>query len=121
MKIRHLIASVVASGLCATLWAQADAPVQFGTNVRNVNDSTLEIEFAGRIDPKWHVYSSAMDEGGPTRAAFKVDAMSGCRLDGELEACGREISVYEDIFEMQVRYFEDEVTFAQRVVLTGGD
>ena len=121
MKIRHLIASVVASGLCATLWAQADAPVQFGTNVRNVNDSTLEIEFAGRIEPKWHVYSSAMDEGGPTRAAFKVDAMSGCRLDGELEARGREISVYEDIFEMQVRYFEDEVTFAQRVVLTGGD
>ena len=79
-----------------------------------------EIIFTGKIDKGWHVYSTDLGDGGPIAATLEVEQLSGATLDGKLTPRGNEISDYDKLFEMQVRWFENEAQFVQRLKLTGG-
>ena len=109
--------------LCMTvgmLQAQIQEPVKFTTELKTLSDTEAEIVFTATIDKGWHVYSTELGEGGPISATFNVDSKSGIELDGSLKPVGKEISIYDKLFEMDVRYFENTAQFSQKVKFTGG-
>ena len=98
----------------------AQAQVTFKTELKKVSDEKVEIVFTGTIDPGWHVYSTDLGDGGPISATFHVDKIKGAEPAGKLKPVGKEVSGFDQMFEMQVRYFEKTAQFVQELKLTGG-
>ena len=108
--------------LLATLSLQAQIldPVSFKTEFNKVSDDVTEIVFTAKIDPGWHIYSTDLGDGGPISASFNIDKITGAHVDGKLLPVGNEQAVYDKLFGMDVRYFEKEAKFVQRIRLEGG-
>ena len=108
--------------LLVTLVVQAQIlePVTFKSEWKQVSDEKVEIVFTGTIDPGWHVYSTDLGDGGPISATFNVDKIQGAEPVGKLKPVGKEVSGFDPMFEMQVRYFEKTAQFVQELKLTGG-
>lgn len=107
--------------LCVAVMMQAQIhePIKCETSWVMVDENVAELRIAAKIDAGWHVYSTEL-EGGPTAAALTVETISGARAEGKLGfADGKEIAKYDEMFGMDVRYFEEKVTFVQRFVLEG--
>ncbi len=98
--------------------AQTKTPVRFTTQLKMDKSAIAEIVFSGKIEPKWHVYSTNLPSGGPTSATFTISKIEGAELVGKLTPHGKEISKHDPLFDMQLRYFENNVTFVQKVKFT---
>ena len=114
--------SIVLSLLCITMvtFAQMHEPIKCETAWNIVSDGVAELRISTTIDAGWHLYSTELEDG-PTAATLVVETIEGARLDGKLGFEGKEIAKYDDMFGMDVRYFENKVTFVQRFVLENED
>ena len=77
-----------------------------------------EIQFTAKIDAGWHVYSTKLGDAGPIEASFHAVKMDGVELVGGLTFRGKEINHFDKMFECDLRYFENGVTFIQKVRFT---
>ncbi|WP_300812296.1 cytochrome c biogenesis protein CcdA [uncultured Bacteroides sp.] len=118
-KILFSLLFIAIAGAMA-VQAQIQEPVKFKSEWKNVSATEAEIVFTATIDQGWHVYSTDLGDGGPISATFNIDKISGAELAGKLRPVGKEISGYDAMFEMNVRYFEHSVQFIQKLKLTGG-
>ena len=101
--------------------AQLVEPVKFSANLKTGTTAEGEIVFSGKIDEGWHVYSTNLAAGGPVSATINVNKLEGVELVGKLTPKGHEISIFDKLFDMKVRYFEGSVQFVQRVKFTKPD
>lgn len=113
--------SVLLLLLAVMTQAQIQKPVKFKTELKNVSADEVEIVFSATIDNGWHVYSTELGDGGPISATFNTEKLSGASLVGKLKPVGKEVSAYDQMFEMKVRYFEHTAQFVQKLKLTGGN
>lgn len=98
--------------------AQMLDPVRFTATLKTGNTDEAEIVFTGKIDKGWHVYSTGLAADGPVSATFNVNKLEGVQLIGKLKAVGNEISSYDQLFGMNLRYFENSVKFVQKLMFT---
>ena len=96
----------------------AQNPVHFTSALKMGKGAEAEIVFTGKIDKGWHVYSTNLGSDGPIEATFHTDKLDGVGLVGQLTHRGREISQYDNIFGMKLRYFENSVQFVQKIKFT---
>ncbi len=121
MNKRFLLTWLLMAILCLPVLAQMQDPVQFKTEWKAISDNEAEIVFTGTIERGWHVYSTDLEEGGPTSATFNIDQIKGAELVGKLTPKGNELDMMDPVFGMQVRFFEGTAVFVQKIKLTGGD
>ncbi len=121
MNKRFLLTWLLMAILCLPVLAQMQDPVQFKTEWKAISDNEAEIVFTGTIERGWHVYSTDLEEGGPTPATFNIDQIKGAELVGKLTPKGNELDMMDPVFGMQVRFFEGTAVFVQKIKLTGGD
>ena len=100
--------------------AQIQDPVMFNSELKTLATGEAEAVFTAAIDKGWHVYSTDLSDGGPISATFNVEKISGAEVVGKLKPVGKEISTFDKLFEMKVRYFENTAQFVQKLKLTGG-
>jgi len=105
--------------LAGSISAQIQDPVSFKTEFKSISETEAEIRFTGTIDKGWHVYSVNLPSGGPISATFNTDKMDGAKLVGKLTPLGKEISQFDKVFEMNLRFFEHSVTFVQKIKIAG--
>jgi thiol:disulfide interchange protein len=98
--------------------AQMMQPVKFSSQLKTDGTAVGEIIFSGKIDQGWHVYSTGLGNDGPISATFNVDKMDGAQPVGKLMAKGHELSSFDKMFNMKLRYFEGSVQFVQKVKFT---
>lgn len=66
------------------------------------------------IEDEWHLYSKDLPEDGPLPTVIKITPDESFQIIDELwEGEGK--LVYEEIFELELKYFENEAVFKQRV------
>ncbi len=118
--MRKWVLAVIGMVIAITAFPQIQEPVTFSQQLKKISETEAEIIFTGKIDKGWHVYSTDLGDGGPIEAVLEVEHITGAELDGKLLPQGNEISDYDKLFEMQVRWFENEAQFVQRLKLTGG-
>ena len=97
------------------------AQVNFTVKYKRVNATTIDIIFSGTAQHGWHIYSTNIGEGGPTRATFGVDKIKGAKLIGSLKGGPGAKTMQDPIFEMPVTFYEGHATFTQRVELLDKD
>lgn len=100
--------------------AQIQDPVKFNSELKILAADEAEVVFTAAINKGWHVYSTDLGDGGPISATFNVEKISGAEVVGKLKPVGKEISTFDKLFEMKVRYFENTAQFVQKLKLTGG-
>lgn len=100
--------------------AQIQDPVKFNSELKILAADEAEVVFMAAIDKGWHVYSTDLGDGGPISATFNVEKIFGAEVVGKLKPVGKEISTFDKLFEMKVRYFENTAQFVQKLKLTGG-
>lgn len=94
------------------------AQVTFSVSYKRVSPTELDIVFTGKIPAGWHVYSTHVDEGGPTPTTFQIDKLQGAKLKGALvEGPGKKVK-HDEMFDMNVGSFAGSCQFTQRVELT---
>lgn len=101
------------------MMAQGGLPVHFSVQQKKVSDKEVDVVFTGKIDAGWHVYSTGLPADGPVSAGITTEKAEGVKPLGKLKAIGKEISNYDQIFGMNLRYFEKSVKFVQRYAITG--
>lgn len=105
------------AGLLNTLQAQ----VSFSVSQKRVSPTEIDVTFKAKIAKGWHVYSTNIPDGGPTAARFGVDKADGAEPLGALKPGPGVKSMHDDVFEMQLSFFENTATFTQRIKLTKKD
>ena len=98
--------------------AQMLNPVKVTSTLKTNGSAEAEIVFSCKIQPGWHVYSTGLGADGPISASFHVNKMEGAEPVGKLKAKGKEISTFDPLFEMKLRYFEGSATFVQKIKFT---
>ena len=106
--------------LAVAVQAQIQDPVKFNSELKILAADEAEVVFTAAIDKGWHVYSTDLGDGGPISATFNVEKIFGAEVVGKLKPVGKEISTFDKLFEMKVRYFENTAQFVQKLKLTGG-
>ena len=104
--------------LAVSVKAQMMEPVHFTSQLKDLKNGEAELIFKATIDAGWHVYSTGLGNDGPISASFHQTKMDGAETVGKLQARGKEIKQFDKLFEMEVRYFENEVTFVQKIKFT---
>ena len=102
-----------------TCMAQMQDPVHFKSELKQISGTEAEIVFTATIDDGWHVYSTDLPDGGPISATFNVDKIEGAELVGKLTPVGKEEDKFDQMFQMQVRFFEHNAQFVQKIKITG--
>ncbi|MGM9678236.1 MAG: thiol:disulfide interchange protein, partial [Bacteroidaceae bacterium] len=102
----------------ASMLAQIQEPVKFTVEDRKVSDNQLELVFSAIIEKGWHVYGTDIPEDGPTAAALTITDIHGLKTDGKFVAQGKELRVMDEMYGMELSYFEGKVSFVQRFTIT---
>lgn len=112
MKQFFLLLSIV---LLSTVgYSQIYDPVKWSTSVETVSDSTYDLIIHAAIDANWHLYSQNVPENGPIPTTFSFQTTADFELEGNTsEEEGH--TVNDPVFEMKIKYFENNATFKQRV------
>ena len=101
--------------------AQIMEPVHFTSELKRGEDNKAEIVFSALIDAGWHVYSTDLGSDGPIEASFNVVKMDGVELVGKLQPRGNVTSKYDQLFGMELKYFENKAQFVQKIKFTKAD
>ena len=98
--------------------AQMLDPVKFHTALTTSADGTGVITFTAYIEKGWHVYSTNLGSDGPVSATLRVNSLNGVKLVGRLTPSAGEVTRYDYAFRRNVRYFEHQAVFRQKVKFT---
>lgn len=104
-----------------TTYAQMMEPVKVEASLEKVAEDRAELVFLMKIDEGWHVYGTEKLENGPTATSVSVERLQGAELVGALKYIGEPVRKFDEVFEMDVEYFEKGVEFRQEVKLTEED
>lgn len=116
MKKTLSVLVLLVASVCAM--AQMADPVHFTSKMTMLGGDEAQIEFSAKIDNGWHVYSTGLGNDGPISATFNASKMDGVKTVGGLTHKGNEISQFDNMFGMKLRYFEGSVTFIQKIKFT---
>ena len=84
-------------------------------------DGGVDIFFTAAIDEGFHLYSLDVPEDGPLPTEFSFEDNDRIERIGVMEEVTPTIEEYDDVFEMNINFFEDEATFKQRFNISSGD
>ena len=81
----------------------------------------IELIFKVQLDATWHLYSNVQNyKTGPLPAVFAFEPNDSYKLVGDVMAIGVK-NKYDDIFEIDVNYFENTAEFRQKVKILSSD
>ena len=118
MKRMRLLLSILTLMSALVLHAQMIDPVHFTSELKTGKGAEAEIVFHATIDNGWHVYSTDIGKDGPIEATFNIVKMDGAEPVGKLEPRGNVIRKMDKLFGMELKYFENEATFVQKIKFT---
>ena len=118
IRLMRKLLSIIALFCTLGAAAQFASPVKFTVKENKVSDSELELVFTGKIDAGWHVYGTDIKDGGPTKAELTLEKQSGVKPKGGLKGKGNLHKAMDEMFGMEVSYYEGSVTFVQAFTIT---
>ncbi len=96
-------------------------PVKWTTTVNKIGGQEYELVIQAKIDNHWHLYSQQVPEGGPIPTTFYFkDSLKAYQFIGKTRE-GKGIESFDNVFQMNIKYFEKESVFKQKVSILNPD
>lgn len=115
-KISTLILGLILFAVASQ--AQVFEPVKWSVASKKLNDKEAVVFIKATIEKGWHIYSLNLEDGGPIATSFDFPPSKQFSLVGKV-AEPKPKHDFEEVFNMDVSYFEKEVVFQQKVKLNG--
>ena|SRR2546421_7669876 len=109
--------AVFPAGIFLCLFCYAQAPVKWNFDSRKISDKVYEIHISASIDPSWHIYSQGTPDGGPVPTKISFTKNPVIELNGNAKEIGKLEQKHEEVFDIDVKYFEGKVEFVQTIKL----
>jgi hypothetical protein len=93
-------------------------PVNWSYAAKKTSKTEAVIYLRATIASGWHLYSQNIKEGGPVKTTFSFPASGQYTLIGKT-AEPKAITKYEEVFSMDVSFFEKNAVFTQKIKLKG--
>ena len=117
--MKKILSTLLLTMMTINVMAQMMDPVHFKSELKTTEGKDQgEIVFTATIDPGWHVYSTDLGQDGPIEATFNVVKADGVELVGKLTPKGSVIKKFDEVFGMELKYFENAATFVQKIKFT---
>lgn len=101
-------------------FAQVHNPVKWSVAQKKISNKEAVVFIKATIQSGWHIYGLSVPEGGPIATTFTFKPSSTYALNGKVASAAKPKSKYEEVFKMNVPYFNNEVVFQQKVKLNSG-
>ena len=99
-------------------WSTKVAKVDEEIELPNEKQSEYVLSFRANLEDHWHIYAQEQEsDDGPLPTVISFEESDDYELVGEAEEIGELEVVYEEVFEMNVRQYSDNLIFAQKVRL----
>ncbi len=97
----------------------AQEQIKWSSSVEHKGGDSYTLVISAKIADGWHLYDFGPYEGGPNPTVISFAAGEGVTLDGTTRIAAKTKTVYDDIYMMDITYFERKARFEQDVTLTG--
>ena len=115
--MRKLLVLLWALLIHLNLSAQILTPVKVSTETKALGNNEFLVCFNMKIDEKFHVYSQHITDEGPVPTSFAFEKNKDVELLGDVKEVGKMKEEHDPNFDMQLKYFENAVSFQQKVKL----
>ena len=116
--MKKLIYTLVLTLITIASQAQILTPVKWKISLDDSGAPEMAITFIATMDAGWHLYDMDLPEGGPVSTSFTFETLKGAELIGKPVASVTPTSVYDELFDMNLRWFGGTVTFTQKFKVT---
>ncbi|MDR1407410.1 MAG: thioredoxin family protein [Tannerella sp.] len=110
--------SIVFTGLlfaASIAAAQILTPVKWDVELIDSESPEKEIRFTATADRGWHVYDMNLPKGGPISTSIAYERRQSVELLGEPTPSVAPTTVYDDMFDMELRWYSGTITFTQKI------
>ena len=114
-----VLAALVLCFAATGAFAQILEPVAWQFGAKKISEDEAVVFIKATIDEGWHIYSQHVEEGGPIKTSFTFSPSADYTLVGK-PAEPKPKTKYEEVFGMEVGYFDKEVVFQQKIKLKKG-
>jgi hypothetical protein len=97
----------------------AQTPYRWTFAAKKIAERTYEIHCRIDVNAPWHTYSQTTPDGGPLPTKFIFARNPLFVLDGTVIENGKLLIKHEAVFGVDVKYFDGQVDFVQKVTLRG--
>jgi thiol:disulfide interchange protein DsbD len=113
--MKRLISLLFLIILSSSVLSQVVDPVDWSHSVNKKDENIAVLVFKANIERNWHLYSQNFDEGGPVRTNFTFDDSEYYKLVEETTESPEPEKVYDETFQMDVKYFSNQAVFKQKI------
>ena len=103
--------------LCTSLVLSQDEVV-WDFSLKDKGNGEIELVADAKIKQGWHLYDATIPDGGPTPTQISFDRITGAEPIGKFHAESKAEVQYDDIFQMMIGTFQENVRFVQRLKIT---
>jgi thiol:disulfide interchange protein DsbD len=113
--MKKIIVLFLISAVSVLGYSQILNPVKWTYSIENNGSEKATLVINAKIDKGWHLYSQFVGEGGPVPTSFRFEKSDAFTLSGNVKEVPKAKSFFDDIFGMQVAWFEKSATFKQEI------
>lgn len=98
--------------------AQVLNPVKWSTETKDLGNDEYEVLLHAKLEKGWHMYSQKHPgDGVGVPATITFEANPNVEYKGKTTEIGKLLDKYSELFEQQEKYYENNVTFKQKLKL----
>jgi thiol:disulfide interchange protein DsbD len=100
--------------------AQIENPVTWQVTSNKLEGNRYEIIFNAKIENDWHLYSTKLPAGGPLPTVFLFKESTDFTKVNDVKEIGTVKREMDEVFNIEVSYYANEVRFVQEIELAKG-
>ena len=105
--------------LTTTSFSQVKNPVKWTFTASKTGPGKYTVNMKAVLEKGWHLYSQQTPEGGPVPTTVSFTKNPLVTLSGKVKEIGKLETVFEKLFDVNVKQYSNEVTFQQSVTVKG--
>ena len=110
---------VLTALLISGVFCLAQDPVKWNFTAKKIADNTYEVHLTATVEQSWHIYSQTTPEGGPAPTVISFTKNPLLTIQGKAKEVGKLLQKHEEVFGVDVKYFNEKVNFVQVIKLKG--
>ncbi|MDD4149723.1 MAG: cytochrome c biogenesis protein CcdA [Bacteroidales bacterium] len=102
------------------IFAQDNEPVKWSFSTEKLDDEYVNLVVKAQIKDHWHLYGQYFGFGGPMPLYFDFNLSDDYKIIDSVIESPAPIIEFDDVFEVEVNFFEHEATFTQKIKTLSG-
>ena len=118
LKVTLLLATLLAC--VSAVSAQKLTPITWDASVTANSTDNATVTISAKIEKGWHLYGFNLPDDGPNSTSIVLNLPEGVTADGEITPSRQPVEKFDPIFSLKLAWWDDDVTFTQKLKITDG-